>query len=164
MRRTLCILLCFLLLLTAAGCRNSSTGTLSFYYCRNDFTYGSESGVIAAEKRDASGHENELSYLLSLYLVGPLDEALYSPFPSQTRLISAEVIDKTAVITLSELPESMTEPEITLAFGCLTLTCQDITGAEQVTITSGGRTVTMDRDSLLLYDDVTAIPTVEETQ
>ncbi len=57
----------------------------------------------------------------------------------------------------------MTDTEFTLACACLTMTTLSITGGDEVTITSGSRSVTMSRDSLTLIDDSTA-STTEETK
>lgn len=158
------MLLCFAILFSVSGCSVNGKEDVSFYYCRNDFIYGAEDGVIMEEKRNASGHTEDISYLLSLYLLGPMDDTLFSPFPEDVRLLSVDIQEKTVHVTLSELPASLSEAGITLAFGCLTLTCLEITDAEQVRITSDDRTVTMNRDSLLLFDDITVISSTEETK
>lgn len=164
MKRFYCLILCMAILFLTSACFGRSESSVSFYYCRNDFEYGAEDGVIVAEERSTSGHAEDLEYLLSLYLVGPLEEAFFSPLPSDVRLISADIQNNTVFITLSELPDTMTESGITLAFSCLTLTCLELTEAQQVTIISGDRSITMDRGSFLLFDNVTAISATEDIQ
>ena len=164
MRRFICILLCLLVVFACCGCRSGLSSDVSFYYCRNNYIYGEENGAILAEKRSAPGHTDDLSYLLSLYLMGPMDETLYSPIPSDVRLLSVSIHENTVLVSLSELPADMSELSVSLAFSCLAMTCLEITAAQQVVITSGSRTVTLDRSSYLLYDNVTKIPVTEVSQ
>lgn len=164
MKRFICMALCLLILYACCGCRSNLDGDVSFYYCRNNYIYGEKNGVILAEKRNTPGHSGDLSYLLSLYLVGPMDETLYSPIPSETRLLSASLQDDTVSVSLSEFPADMSEVNISLAFSCLAMTCMEITDAQQVVITCGSRTVTLNQSSYLLYDNVTKIPATEEPQ
>ncbi len=52
---------------------------VTFYYPRREYQYGAEDGVISSEQREASGHADDLHYLLSLYLIGPSSDELVSP-------------------------------------------------------------------------------------
>ncbi len=138
---------------------------VTFYYCQAEYIYADGDGVIAPEDRDVTGRTDDLEYLLPLYLVGPLDEDLASPFPARTQLISAQMQENTLTITLSETEKALTDSQFSLACACLTMTCLEITNAEQVTIICSDRSITMHRDSFLLYDDITLTQnTTEETQ
>ena len=119
--------------------------------------------MISSEQREASGHADDLHYLLSLYLIGPSSDELVSPLPWGTRLLGVNRQDGTITLELTDTSFTMTDTEFTLACACLTMTTLSITGGDEVTITSGSRSVTMSRDSLTLIDDSTA-STMEETK
>ena len=84
MKRLICLLLVSMFILLSA-CHYSESGDIlepvAFYYPRTSeqFVYGAPDGVLAAEMREASGHVNDLEYLIAMYLRGPQDEGLRSP-------------------------------------------------------------------------------------
>ena len=85
MKRSLCILLCVLFLIGLCGCSTPLSGSgepVSFYYRRADFQYHGTDNVIVPEQREISGHGGDLHYMISLYLVGPLDDSLVSKIDS----------------------------------------------------------------------------------
>ena len=162
MRRTLSLLLCLALLFTLSACRFSADGngdTVTFFYRRVKFAYGEADSVISPETRDISGHAGDLSYLAALYLMGPMNEELVSPFPKSTRLISVLQTGDTIEIELSDIRDDLSDSEFTLACACLTMTCLEASDAEAVTIISGERTVTMNSENLLLIDEDPAAET-----
>ncbi len=159
MKRLLCLTLGLCLLLP--GCGERLKEPVTFYYLRANYQYGSADGVIASEEREASGHRENLSYLLALYLMGPADEELSAPLPKSTRVLSAERSGHAVILELSD--KELTDAEFTLACACLTLTCLEMVGGETVTVTIGAHTATMSRDSLTLYDS-SAEAATEETQ
>ena len=162
MKRFLCFLLCLCLFLP--GCSGElMKNPVTFYYPRREYQYGAEDGVISGEQREASGHADDLHYLLSLYLIGPSSDELVSPLPWGTRLLGVNRQDGTITLELTDTSFTMTDTEFTLACACLTMTTLSIIGGDEVTITSGSRSVTMSRDSLTLIDDSTA-STTEETK
>lgn len=115
--------------------------------------------VIVSEERETSGHTQDLSYLLALYLMGPTEEDHASPLPSDTR-ITSEIADGHILLELSGISPAMSDIDFSLACACLTLTCLDIVDAEDVTIRSGDREKTMNSASLTLYDTTAeTIPT-----
>lgn len=158
MRRMRSVILLGLLLsaIFLPGCSSAEPKGSSFYYCRklSDYRYFEEQGVIRAESRDLTGHKNDLRYMVSLYLAGPMEEDLVSPFTNATMLISAELTDNKVYIELSGHNKILTDSEFSLACACMTLTCMDYTSCESVTVVSGGRSVTMDASSILLYDSL----------
>lgn len=165
MKRFVCLLLA--LCLSLSGCGLSRDGIkepVTFYYLQTEYRYGVEDGVIGTEEREASGHRDNLSYLLTLYLIGPTDESLTSPIPKGTHIFSVEQEGNEVQLQLTDTSQTLTDSGYTLACACLTLTCLSITEAESVTITSGSRSVTMTRDSLTLFDGSAAVTITEETQ
>lgn len=135
---------------------------VTFYYVRTNYQYFETDGIIVSEEREASGHRDDLNYLLALYLMGPSGEDMTSPLPKNTRLFLADQAEDRIYLLISSLDSSLSDAEFSLACACLTLTCLDITDAQSVTITSGNRSVTMSRDTILQNESTTAAP--EETQ
>lgn len=153
MKRILCVLL-ILSMAAFSGCGRRDANTVSFYYCRNpeNYQYFEENGVIQAESREITGHRSDLRYVVGLYLAGPLEEELESPFSKTTRLVSAQKSGETIQIQLSDQDQSLSDASFSLACACLTLTCMNIFSCTEVTVTSGERTVTMNEGSIMLFD------------
>lgn len=149
--------------LLLSGCRlDSAFETASFYYL--DAGYADRmSDPIRKEQKEITGHAGDLSYLMHLYLMGPSGEGLKSPLPGSCTLISIENREGVIQVKLSDTRNSLTESEFSLACACLTLTILDFTQAQAVTITSGTRKVSMNTQTLTLYDSGTPAAT-EETQ
>lgn len=167
MKRSLCVLLCVLFLIGLCGCSTPLSGSgepVSFYYRRADFQYHGTDNVIVPEQREISGHGGDLHYLISLYLVGPLDDSLVSPFPKGTRLLETQQTGMELLLTLSDSAASLSDSAFSLACTCLALTCMSFTNAETVTVSSGERVMTITTDNLLLSDDSTGLTeTTEES-
>ena len=163
MKRFLCLI--FSLLLLLSGCALSKLREpVAFYYPRAQYHYGSADGVIVRELREGSGHMEDFSYLLSLYLMGPENEELTAPLPQDVQLLETATKRNGIYLTLSDTSQLLTESEFSLACACLALTAIEITGQEAVTIESGDRSITMTAADLTLYDDSAAIAATEETQ
>lgn len=163
MKRIFCLILVVCLFLS--GC--SSFGErikepVTFYYLCSQYQEDL-CCVISSEEWEASGHRNDLSFLLHLYLMGPSSDGLDSPLPYGTQILSVEQKDSRILLELTDTVQSLSDVEFTLACACLTLTCLDLTDAAEVTIQSGNRTTTMNRSSLSLYDTNEPTPT-EETK
>ena len=156
MKRIICLTLVFMLLFV--GC--SSKEKAKFYYCRSEFQYDTQDSVIVSEMRDVSGHIKDLSFLISLYLVGPLEKESISPFPAGVKLLRTQFVDGNLMIVLSAI-NSITDSDYTLACACLAMTCLELTNANNVTIVSGNRSVTIDPSMLTLYDS--GLPTETTT-
>lgn len=137
------------------GCGERLKEPVTFYYIRSGYE-ADMSAVLDSEEREASGHRDDLSYLMALYLMGPAEEDLQSPVPPGTSIFSAKQTGSIVTLHLSDTSDSMTDAQFTLACSCLTLTCLELTEAEYVTINSGDRSVTMNADMLLLQDLATA--------
>ena len=162
MKRFICLTLALLFLLS--GCAAAQLREpVTFYYPRIQYRYGTADGVIAQERRESTGHSGDLSYLLSLYLMGPAEEGLRSPLPKGIVLLSSAIEEGEVQLTLSDSSRLMTEAEFSLACGCLALTAMEITGLDVVTIESGDRSVIITAEDLTLYD-YSATAATEETQ
>ena len=160
MKRSLLLLISLLILLSCTACGSQDESFL-FFYPRAEYAFGEADAVIAPEEREAPGHEADLDYLLTLYLEGPLDASLVSPFPRGTGLAGFTESDDTLYVTLSSAFGALDGMEHTIAAACLAYTCFDLTDVQTVVIqcdseTYGNRSITLHRDSLLLTDDTTA--------
>ena len=162
MKRVIRFLLCLMLMIPLCGCGNQEDA-IEFYYIRADILNGVPDGVIACETREAPGHEDDLDYLLNLYLEGPLTQSLVSPYPKGTVLQSFSYSDATLYVTLSEEFAKLEGMDHTIAAACMAYTGFQLTSAEKVVIKCsspeyGNRSITLSREDLVLFDD-TADPT-----
>ena len=153
MRRILAIVLCLAMLCTLCAC--SQEKEIRFYYARKDVVYGEADGVIASEVRDVTGHEQDLAYLLMLYLEGPHADTLTAPYPRGTSLSHLEIQDGTITVLLSSAFGHLQGLDHTIACACIAYTCFGVSDCDSVTIKSkmpGSGTMTLTRDSVILAD------------
>lgn len=139
MKRLILCLICFALFLSLAACTADDSNRYTFYYLRTEETirYGYEDALVAPVTREISGQSPGLSYLLQRYLDGPVEEGYRSPFPKGTYLLSTLKVDGTLVLVLSREFSTANGITLTLCGACLTATCYDLTGAEQIEVHSG---------------------------
>lgn len=134
-----------------------SSDSVTFYYARKDYAYAKDSGAFGSETREVGRRKTDLTYLLALYLDGPMDQNLKTPFPGNNiQEVQTLTIDQgTVTITLADMGVGMRDSEFTLSCACLSKTCLEISDAQKVKITSGERSVTMTRDNLIFFDEST---------
>ena len=165
-RRLTLLSLVLALLLVILGCTpppmTETSDGVNFFYERTSYLYGEKTAVIGMEHRDV--HNRDPGYLLALYLEGPLDENLRVSFPDTTELLSLRQEDQIIYIELSDLKDDLDDASFSLACGCLTMTCLNLTDAEVVYITSADRFVRMSRNNLNFYDNSSAITEPEESK
>lgn len=157
MRKTVAGILCLLVLLS--GCTPNTTfeKPITFYYCSSSYQYESGDAAINPETREGADLTS-LDEILQLYLAGPEAEELVSPFPNGLRLISCTQEDDTLFLVFSEELAELTNLSLSMACGCITMTCLTLTDADQITIESvnslldGQKSITMSKDSLVLSD------------
>ena len=157
MKRFLCLFLLLILLLCA--CANKDQVT--FYYCPANYLNSQTGTLLLPEIRSVTGYTEDPQFLIALYLTGPLEQDLVSPCPTGTKLKNLLQNENQLTIQLSDLPQSISDSEFSLACAAMTMTCLEFTGAESVTILSGDRSITMDRTMLTLSDNPTATQTTE---
>ena len=165
MRKLVCVLTVLCLLAPLAAC-SSLKEPVSFYYPRqyDAIAYGEEAGFISPEEREASGHWGDLSYLLALYLAGPLSEELVNPFPAGTLLENLVLHQDSIVIVLSGEFSQLSGVELTVACTCIASTCFELSEANEITIISDETElhsqvhITLTRDSILFSDDSLPLP------
>ena len=162
MKRLLCILLLTVFLLS--GCQNQSgyDAPVKFYYQRAQVSYFTDNGVIDYEIHEAQGYSTDYKYLLSLYLAGPEQPELKQIFPDNVTLVALELTENTAIVTLSDEIVRLTGLDLTIASACLSATVCEMTGVTSVTIRAanllidGNKSITMNRNHILLLDSSTA--------
>ena len=155
MKRLICTLLAASLLLSLlSGCGQEMKEPVIFYY-RKDAYEEKMVSPIAGEEREVAGHRDNLKYLLSFYLMGPISKDLVSPLPRGTLVYNITQEDTELTIELSNTSALLTYSEFSLACACLSMTCMGLANVENVTIVSGSRSLTISRDNLLLNDTVT---------
>ena len=171
MKRIVIFILAVALLLS--GCSVASQNIkepVEFYYLQRcsgneDYkTYFSE-GAIVAEHREASGHKDDLFYLISMYLRGPLTPELISPFPSGSAVSRVIRDGDTLYVNLNAASANAEDLELTLVWACLAKTCIALTDATTIRIESrntDGKMLfqhTVTRDTLI-WDE--SLPTATE--
>ena len=163
MKRVISLILVFSIFLSGCGFFGERIKNPVTFYSLCDNYEKDLCCVIVSEEREASGHIGDLTYLLALYLIGPTNEETLSvPYPGLQ--LSAQQSGSHIDLNLTNLPPSVSELDFSLICACLAMTSLDITGAEDVTVYSGDRSRTLDRNALTLYDtDVEPIST-EETK
>lgn len=155
MKKRLSLLLIFALLISLAGC-SPAQGNIRFYYPRSEIQYGQADGVIASESREAPGHEEDLTYLLMLYLEGPISQELTSPFPEGTTLQQLDIQENALSIVLSDALSQLDAMDYTIACACLAQTCFGLGEFDSVTVSStlpGSTSITLTPDSVMFSDN-----------
>ena len=164
MKRIFAVLLVFLILCGCSAQSQQSSNSITFYYLKQAYTFGQSGESIVAEQRDSSGMRRDLSYLMSMYLLGPVEEDHISPLPQGTRIQCTTKENERVQLELSEAARSLSDIEFSIACSCLSMTCFDITNTTEVTVINGERSITMTPDRLILTDDSSSNPITEETQ
>lgn len=163
MKRLICFMLFSCLLFS--GCSIDGEWVkepVTFYYVRKN--YPKDMGtVIDSETREASGHRDELTYLLALYSMGPSTEDLQSLLPRNTTILPTERTPFSVELTLSENAHTMTDADFTLMSACISMTCMELMDLQQVTVISGNRRITIREDNLILDNIIAQNPQEEIT-
>ena len=155
MKKILCAALAAVLLISLLpGCGQKMKEPVTFYYQVTDYQ-GTMACPIAGEEREVAGYRDNLKYLLTFYLMGPISQELASPLPQGTQLQSINQSSEELTIEISDTASTLSDSAFSLACACLSMTCMGLTNAENVTIVSGSRSLTISQDNLLLNDTVT---------
>ena len=135
-----------------------------FYYQRASYVYGQPDGVIAGEKRDITGNQHNLPFLINLYLVGPLNDEYTVPFNGMVKLLKLEQTDGILSLTFTDSSSFLSDLQFTISCASLAMTCVELCEADCITIQSGERTLSLTRDVLTLYDSGLPAATKGETK
>ena len=162
MRRLIALFALSIILLSACSSQETEYDVpVNFYYPTNPEIYHNGSAAIAPEIREAVEYENDTQALLNLYLKGPVDESFLSIFPEGTVLTDFQTKNAAAEIILSTHFASLSGFELSSACACISMTLFDLCGVEEVCISvqdnllDGKKQITMTRDMLILYDNMT---------
>lgn len=153
------ILLMSILVFLLLGCTPSGERLkepVTFYYVRSDYQFFREDGVIVSEEREASGHKNDLSYLLTLYLMGPTTEDFRTPLPKNTRVQSINQTSDAITIQITVPTNSLSDSDFSLGCACISLTCFDLLAVDEVTVVCGERSTTMNPETITYFDNSNA--------
>ena len=162
------LVLCFLFSLCACEKRAHIEKPANFYYLSPEISFHREDGMITAEKREIAGIENNIHTILAMYLQGPEGEGFVSPFPNNVYVVNVTQNTNILSITLSDQFASLTGYDLSLACACITLTVQELMDTQLVQISAqnklldGAERITMNKDSLVVFDDPLATVPKEE--
>ena len=172
-KRILCSVFAFLMFILCS-CSHAviANEPVTFYYPWADLLsvmkQNPDCNSIGSEDRDISGDRSSLSYVLSLYFLGPQDAALISPFPDGTSTISTQLNGSTLTLTLTPTFAQLKGIDRTIACTCLAKTCFDMTGVDIIVIEAAMADplnavhISITRDNYLLTDTtLETIPTTE---
>jgi hypothetical protein len=170
--------ICFLLILSLclSGCTlgmDRWKEPVTFYYLRDHSNADNYSvffgeGTIGSETREGSGHRNDLRYLITIYLQGPMDPQLRTLFPAGCQVTKIHLEDRQLTVSLNAVLSQLNDMEMTIASACLSKTCMGLADVDTVHIEAHAldgkilftRSFTADN---LLLEDTNPQPT-ESTQ
>lgn len=162
MKRTLCVTLVILLLLTFTGCKDNSDSYIkpaNFYYSNTSVTFFKSDAVIAHEVRETVNYNDNIVDILNAYLKGPVSDKLSSPFPTGLRVVATQIINDSIVITFNNELASLSGLDLTIACSCICATVAELTGYNRVEFKSDGSlpdnltSLVFSYDELLFIDD-----------
>lgn len=160
MKQRIALSLCLLLLFSCMGCRQdpgADVDSAHFYYPRAQLSFDSGSSAFEAEYRHMD-QWSSWAQVLNIYLAGPTSNQLRSPFPAGIKVINTTMENGTVTINVSRELAQLSGLELTIACGCLTLTCLELTGAETIIIRADGalldgqKSIRMNKNTLMLLD------------
>ena len=161
MKKILCLILAICTLLLLCGCTSKDEPMLepaNFYYRNSQISYETSSGLISPQVTEIAHHNGNLINILDAYLKGPTNSEHYHTFPSGTQLVSLDIKDSNAKIQLSNDFARLSGIHLSISCACLSMTVMELTGATSVTISTvsttldGNQSITMDMQSILLFD------------
>lgn len=158
MKRFVCLILLFSMLLS--GChvlQGRIKEPVTFYYVSQNYQENMGQ-VIVSEVREAAGHRYDLPYLLALYSMGPSDEKLTTLLPRNVTILPVEHSEDGLVLSLLDEIHALPDADFTLAGACLAMTCMELIDVEQVTVVCADRSITLNRENLMLSSMIPNVP------
>lgn len=163
MKRNVYFILAVLLMLSFPGCSgkdNTIERPADFYYCTSSISFDTALGVIASETREIAILEQDLTALINHYLCGPKASNLTSPFPSGSAVLWINQSDSEITLVMNQQFTQLTGLNLSLACSCLSKTIFSFSDVESITIRAhntnldGMKSITMNRDSILIQDRI----------
>ena len=158
-KKVLCILISVFILSGCADNKEELQHPVPFFYPETVQEDGSITNVIGFENREGTAFGNDLKLLLSAYLIGPNDPALYSPFPVGTELLEVSIADGKVTLLFDESFAQLSSLERTIACAAISRTCMAFTGADYMeifaenTLFDGVESILISSDNLLTLDN-----------
>lgn len=162
MKRVIVVMMLILFLFSLLGCRTRNSDFIepvNFYYCNNLDSKEDFENVFVAEVREGAGFADNRPALLSLYLSGPQDDHLVSPFPAGTTIISVKKDGDSLQIVFSDHLAQLTGLQLTLATTCISMTALELYSCSQIqlcckeALLDGKALLRMSSDDLVLTDN-----------
>lgn len=163
MKKTLCILLSSMLLVTMFGCQiDDNNNAHTFYYPRSDYGYDALEGkfhesAIKGESREVISSQSLLE-TINVYLTGPIAQDLTNPYPKQMSLETVSIVGRTLYITVSDHLSELTGIRLMIACACLGKTSMELTNTNCVVISckkallDGKKTIILHNDQVIIED------------
>lgn len=163
MKRTIIILLVLSMVMSFCACRENAENLeapATFYYLQPMDALDLSKSVLQSEIRETAHLHGQLEEILNVYLAGPVSDAYVSPFPADVFVLSAEQYETKVVVTLSKMFSQLEGYERSIGNICLAMTVLELTGCEEVVLTTNGEadSVTITRELLYLMDQNHADP------
>ena len=167
MKQLTAAILLTLLLFALLGCSSQDSEYIepvNFYYCNDLDSKEDFENIFVAEVREGVGYVENKPALLSLYLSGPQNGRLISPFPAGTALISVQKTGDMLQIVFSDHLAQLTGLDLTIAATCISLTVFELYPCAQVEISCEGAlldeqvSLTMFAEDLVLVDEAYTMP------
>ncbi len=135
MKRVICLILALSILSGCAylGLDRQETG-VPFYYRGSSEDYFSGLGAMDFERRTLREDQKNIEGLMALYLGGPMNPELSSPFPKGMRLIRSEIMPREITLVFDDSLAALTGIGLRLACACIARTLWEYGGYETVTI------------------------------
>lgn len=161
MKRSIATLLLLCVGLSLCACSSDLPEAMNFYYLRSGdaIRYGTEDGLIAAEQREVPGNLETPEAFLSLYLAGPLNTTLHSPFPEGTEVEHLVLHQNSLILVMNDTLQNLSGVERTAAYACLARTCFSWLDVKEIVVllpeteTQESFSITLTRDSFLFLDE-----------
>lgn len=136
MRRCICVLitLSFLLLWGCSAPTVNDGISHTFYYCSDTPHESSDNSLIYPESRMISPDQDNTETIVDLYLRGPQDDDLLSPFPYDVSVVDLSQVNQTAYIILSRQFGRLSGIDLTVACSCLSMTLAQLLDVKTVVI------------------------------
>lgn len=162
----LALLLATALLLSAcaASAEEPSVNPITFYYCRAEGNYSSDTGALAGEQVDLGRTDVTVDDILQRYLHGPSDDSLLSPFPAGLACTEQTLDGGVLTLRFNEALAELSGVDLTLACACLTMTLTQIEFVDAVRVASPGTALAAQTDvvltdaQFLLFDETSYHP------
>lgn len=137
MKRLIAVILLVSVLCSICGCKPSEPDLkepVNFYYRRSNALYGQADAVVACEQREALGHREDLSWLITSYFSGARADYLQTPFPKGTSVQSWKIQNSTLDLLLSKEFGQLRGIDLTVACSCIATTFLELTEVSAVVI------------------------------